>query len=219
MNHKPVALYLIGGITGLLGSLLMLITSYLVTFRLQAAYLGTQDGKMAFIASHPLVGITHGLGVASLILIVPTVVALFVLLNPVATARSFLGTGFALLWLCIELVGQLSQTAPLRALSELYNDLLTLQTAVAIYNVSEEFWEACSLTGTFLSAIMSLCYGLALIGGWNRPSGYLFLIAILAFPIGLAIPGVGIQLHVALRGLAFFIVAGVLLKMATSRKE
>ncbi len=230
MNNKPVQLYLIGGITGLLGGILMVISSGLVLFRVQAAYLGTPEQKMAFIASHPLVGVTHGIGVASLILIVPTVIALFALLRMVATARSFLGIGFALLWLLIEMVEHLSQTAPLRALSQLYNDLLTREMAMSIHNVLDEFWEAFSRTGAFLSALMFLCYGLALIKAGNPPSpplkrgvggisGYLFLIAVIALPIGLVIPGVGLQLHIAVRGLAFFIVSVSLIKIATTREE
>ncbi|MBI1929519.1 hypothetical protein HYR99_35395 [Candidatus Poribacteria bacterium] len=219
MNNKPVQLYLIGGITGLLGGLLMVISSGLVLFRVQAAYLGTPEQKMAFIASHPLVGVTHGIGVASLILIVSTVIALFVLLRTVATARSFLGTGFALLWLCIEMVEHLSQTAPLRALSQLYNDPLNREMAMSIHNVLDEFWEAFSRTGAFLSALMFLCYGLALMKGGNRVSGYLFLIAVIALPIGLVIPGVGLQLHVVVRGLAYFIVSVSLIKIATAKEE
>jgi hypothetical protein len=219
MNNKPVQLYLIGGITGLLGGLLMVISSGLVLFRVQAAYLGTPEQKMAFIASHPLVGVAHGIGVASLILIVSTVIALFVLLRTVATARSFLGIGFALLWLCIEMVEHLSQTAPLRALSQLYNDPLTREMAMSIHNVLDEFWEAFSRTGAFISVLLCLCYGPALMKGGNRISGYLFLIAVIALPIGLVIPGAGLQLHVAVRGLAFCIVAGSLIKIATAREE
>ncbi|MCH8290974.1 hypothetical protein IH992_07740 [Candidatus Poribacteria bacterium] len=215
MNDKPVELYLIGGIAGFFGSLLMIASGYLGIFQIQGAYLGEANQKMAFIASHPLVGITHGLSVLSLLLIVPTVVAVFVLLNIAVTARSFLGTGFALLWLSIEMVGHLSQTAPLRGWSELYKNMPTREMAAAIYSVSGEFWEAFSRAGTCLSALMSLCYGLILIKDWNRPAGYLFLIAFLAFPIGLLIPRVGMELHVILRGIAFIIVSGVLIQVAT----
>jgi hypothetical protein len=209
MNNKPIELYLIGGATGLLSGALMLISSCLVTFRLQTASLGTPDLR--------LVGVTHGLSVVSLILIVPTVVALFVLLNTVVTARSFLGLGFAMIWIIIEMVGHLSQTAPLRALNELYQNQPA--HAISLYQVSEEFWEALLLTGTFFAGLTALCYGLALIGGWNRLSGYLFLLTIPAFPTGLLIPGVGVQLHVFLRGLAFLIVAGILIKIAMAQEE
>ena len=209
MNKKPVELYLIGGAAGFLSGVLMLVSSYLVVARLQAATLGTPELK--------LLGVTHGLGVVSLILIVPTVIALFVLLNTVVTARSYLGLGFAVMWLVVEMVGHLSQTAPLRALGELHANHPT--HAMAIYQVSEEFAEALLLTGTFFAALTALCYGLSLIGGWNRLAGYIFLIAVLAFPIGMWIPGVGVQLHVVLRALAFLIVSGVLIKIAAAEEE
>ena len=209
MNNKPVGLSLIGGTTGFLSGVLMLVSSYLVVVRLQGAALGTPELK--------LVGVTHGLSVVSLILIVPTVIALFVRLNTVATTRSYLGLGFATMWLVMETVGHLSQTAPLRALGELHADHPT--HAMAIYQVSEEFAEALLLTGTFFAALTALCYGLSLISSWNRPAGYIFLIAVLAFPVGLWIPQVGIQLHVVLRALAFLIVSGALVKIASSEEE
>ena len=172
MNNKPVGLHLIGGVTGLLSGILMLVSSYIVVMRLQDAALGTPALK--------LVGVTHGLSVVSLILIVPTIIALFVSLNATATARSYLGLGFATMWLVLEMVGHLSQTAPLRTLGELHADHPT--HAMAIYQVSEEFAEALLLTGTFFAALAALCYGLSLIGGWSRLAGYIFLIAVLAFP-------------------------------------
>ena len=209
MNNKPVELYLIGGATGFLSGVLMLVSSYLVMARFQTAVLGTPDLKF--------VGVTHGLSVVSLILIVPTVIALFVLLNTVVRARGFLGLGFAMMWLLIEMVGHLSQTAPLRVLSELYENQPA--HAISLYQVSEEFAEALLLTGTFFAVLTALCYGLALISGWNRLAGYLFLLTVLAFPIGMLIPGVGVQLHVVLRGLAFLSVAGVLIKIAMTGEE
>ena len=209
MNNKPVGLHLIGGVTGLLSGILMLVSSYIVVMRLQDAALGTPALK--------LVGVTHGLSVVSLILIVPTVIALFVSLNATATTRSYLGLGFATMWLILEMVGHLSQTAPLRTLGELHADHPT--HAMAIYEVSEEFAEALLMTGTFFAALTALCYGLSLIGGWNRLAGYIFLIAVLAFPIGRWVPQLGIQLHVVLRALAFLIVSGALIKIAAADED
>ncbi len=209
MNNKPVELYLIGGAAGFLSGVLMLVSSYLIVMRLQAAALGTPELK--------LLGVTHGLSVVSLILIVPTVIALFVWLKPAVTARSYLGLGFAVMWVVIEMVGHLSQTAPLRTLGELHADHPT--HAMAIYQVSGEFAEALLLTGTFFATLTALCYGLSLIGGRNRLAGYIFLIAALAFPIGRWIPGAGIQLHVVLRALAFLIVSGALIKIAVADED
>ena len=209
MNNKPVELYLIGGAAGFLSGVLMLISSYLIVMRLQAAGLGTPELK--------LLGVTHGLSVVSLILIVPTVIALFVLLKTVVTARSYLGFGFATMWIVIEMVGHLAQTAPLRTLGELHADHPT--HAMAIYQVLGEYAEALLLTGTFFATLTALCYGLSLVGGRNRLGGYIFLLAALAFPIGKWIPMLGIQLHVVLRALAFLIVSGVLIKIAAADED
>ena len=209
MNKKPVELYLIGGAAGFLSGVLTLISSYMIVMRLQEVALGTPELKS--------VGITHGLVVVSLILIAPTVIALFVSLKTTATARSYLGLGFATMWLVIEMVGHLSQTAPLRALGDLHADHPI--HALAIYQISEEFAEALILTGTFLASLTALCYGLSLIGGWNRWAGYIFLIAFVAYPIGMWFPEIGIQLHVVLRALAFLIVSGALIKVASTDED
>ena len=211
MKSKPIELYLVGGISGLLGGILMLISSYLLMFRVGSAYLGTPELK--------LVGIAHGLSVVSLILITPAVIALFTLLRTTAATRSHLGLGFALLWVGIGIVGHLSQTAPLRTLSELYDKPPSRETAMLIYHFSEEFWEALSRTSTFFAVLMSLCFGLALVANWNRPSGYLFLLAIIAFPIGFFIPQVDVQLHIILRSLGFIIAAGALIKITMSKGD
>jgi len=214
MNSKFARLYLVAGITGVLSGILMLISGYLVIFRLRGAYFGTPDEQLEFVATQPLAGIVHGLSVASLILIVPTIITLLALFGGTATARGFLGAGFAVFWIVIGLVEHLCQTAPLRSLGELYSDLATREMALSIYHVSEGFWEALSLTATFFCVLMCLCCGLALIPRRNRLSGYVFLIAIVAFPIGLMARSVGIQLHVILRGVAFILFSGVLIQAA-----
>ena len=211
MKTKPTELYLVGGITGLLGGILMFMPSYLFMFHVHTAHLGSPDLK--------LVGIAHGFSVASLILITPAAIALFALLRTTATARSYLGLVFALLWIGIGIVGHLSQTAPLRTLSELYDKPPSRETAMLIYHFSEELWEALSRTSAFFAVLMSLCYGLGLIKGWNRPSGYLFLLAIIAFPIGFFIPQIDVQLHIILRSLGFILAGVALIKIATSKAE
>lgn len=211
MKNRPTELYLIGGITGLLGGIFMFMPSYLSIFHVHAAHLGSPDLK--------LVGIAHGFSVVSLILITPAVFALFALLKSTSATRSYLGLGFALLWIGIGIVGHLSQTAPLRTLSEFYDKPPSRETAMLIYHFSEEFWEALSRTSTFFAVLMSLCYGLALIKSWNRPSGYLFLLAIIAFPIGFLIPQIDVQLHIIVRSLGFIFASGALIKIAASKAE
>ena len=60
MNNKPVGLYLIGGAAGFLSGVLMLVSSYIVVTRLQAAALGTpgvevvgSDARIERCKSHP----------------------------------------------------------------------------------------------------------------------------------------------------------------------
>jgi len=60
---------------------------------------------------------------------------------------------------------------------------------------------------------------LALIKGWNQPSGYLFLLAIAAFPIGFFIPQIDVQLHIILRSLGFILAGGALIKITMSKAE
>ena len=146
MNGKSTGLYLVGGIAGLLSGILMIVSGYLVMFHLKETFIGSAEQQLGFIAHHPLSGIVHGLSVVSLILIVPMIVALLALLGTTAPIRGFLGIGFAALWIFVEIVGHLSQTAPLRALGELYTNPSTNEMALSIYQVSQEFWEALSMT-------------------------------------------------------------------------
>ena len=212
MNGKSSRLNLVGGITGLPSGILMLVSAYLVTFHLKGTVIGSPEQQLDFIAHRPLSGIVHGVGVVSLILIVPTIMALHTRLGNTALTRAYLGACFAALWIVIEIVGHLSQTAPLRALGELYANPASKEMALSIYQVSQEFWEALSLTATFFCVLMCLCVGSALVAKSTRASGYALLIAVIAFPIGVLLPSVGIQLHVTIRGLGFIIFAVTLIQ-------
>ena len=217
MNGKFTGLYLVGGITGLLSGILMIASAGVVTFRLKETLVGSTEQQLGFIAHNPLSGIVHGLGVVSLILIVPLVIAMLNVLGTTAYTRGFLATGFAAIWIVVEIVGHLSQTAPLRVLGELYTNASSSEMALSIYQVSQEFWEALSMTAAFFCVLMCLCSGSALVAKPTRTSGYVFLIAAIAFPIGLLFPNVGIQLHVAVRGLAFILLSVALIQ--SSRTE
>ena len=211
MNGRSGRFYLIGGITGLPSGILMFATAYIMVFHLREVVIGSPEQQLEIIAHRPLFGIAHGLGVVSLILIVPTIIALFVRLDITAPIRGLLSAGFAILWVVVEIVAHLSQTAPLRALGELYTNPATRETALSIYQVSQEFREALSMTATFCCVLMCLCAGSELATHRTRGVGYAFLIAVIAFPIGLLFPIIGIQLHVAIRGLAFILLAGSLI--------
>lgn len=219
MNDKPVKFYLVSGVTGLVGGILMSVAACIVMFQLQGAYVGEAKAKMEFIAGMPLVGITHGLSFVSLLLITPAVVASFVLFRSVATTRTSLGMTFALFWLVIEMIGHLSHTAPLRTLTELYNAEATQQIAIAIYSVSDEFWEALSRAAGFVAVLTFICYGLIFLAARNLLLSILILLACIAFPVGLVWPSVGLQPHVILRGLALIIISGVLIKAVFTEED
>ncbi|MDE0297401.1 MAG: hypothetical protein OXN17_02065 [Candidatus Poribacteria bacterium] len=218
MNDKTTRLCLVGGITGLLSGILMVASAFVVMFHLKGTMVGSAEQQLGFIANQPLSGIVHGIGVVSLILIVPMAIAMFNLLRSTAVTRGFLAIGFAFLWIVVEIVGRLSQTAPLRVISELYTNHASGDMALAIYQVSQETWEAHSMTGAFLCALMCLFSGCAMAGKPTRLSGYGLLVAAIAFPIGLLIPGVGIQPHVAMRGLAFILLSIALIQNSRIRE-
>ncbi len=218
MNNRLVGLYSAGGITGFLSGSLMLISSYLVLFHLTTTYAGTLGEQLEFVANYPLAGAVHGLYVVSLILLVPTLTALLKLLSNPPSTLSLLATGFSLFWIVTELIGHLSQTAPLQSLGLLHSDPGTKDMALAIYSVLREFSEALSLTSTFFCVITCLCFGLALIANKNRLSGYVFLAPIVPFPLELAIPDVGIQIHTILRGLALLHISSLLIRTGRRRE-
>ena len=218
MNGKSTVLYLVGGITGLLSGILMFASACVVTFRLKETLVGSTEQQLEYIAHNPLTGIVHGLGVVSLILIVPMVIAMLNLLGTTAFTRGSLATGFAAIWIIVEIVGHLSQTAPLRALGHLYTNPSSSEMALSISQVPQEFWEALSMTAAFFCVLMCLCSGSALVAKPTRTSGYVFLIAAIAFPIGLLFPTIGIQLHVAVRGLAFILLSAALIQNSRTKE-
>lgn len=219
MNENPVKLYLISGVTGVVGGILMIVSACIVIFQLQGAYAGAAAAKMEFIARMPLVGITHGLSFVSLLLITPAVVASFVLFRSVATTRASLGMTFAMFWLVIEMIGHLWHTAPLRALTELYNAEATQNTALAIYTVSDEFWEALSNAAGFIAVLTFICYGLIFLAAKNLLLSVLILLVCIAFPVGMVLPSIGLQPHIILRGLSLIIVSGVLIRTAVTEED
>lgn len=201
MDKKLSSLYRLGGLTGGLSGLLMLASSIWFIFGLSA------------ISSLPsgTVGIYHGIGVVSIILLVPTLLAGYGLLSSDAGSRSTLGASFAIPWLVIELIAHCSQTAPLNSLSELASESATKAIGTSLYALWTEWGEALFMTGAFLCALLSICYGSALLSWGNPVAGYLFLVSVIAFPVGILFD-FGIQLHVLIRGIAFLFLGGILIQ-------
>ena len=201
MDKKLSPLYRLGGLTGGLSGFLMLASSLWFIFGLSAT------------SSLPsgTVGIYHGIGVVSIILLVPTLLAGYGLLSSDASSRSTLGASFAIPWLVIELIAHCSQTAPLNSLSELASESATKAIGTSLYALWAEWGEALFMTGAFLCSLLAVCYGSALHSWGNPVAGYLFFVSVIAFPVGVLFD-FGIQLHVLIRGIAFLFLGGILIQ-------
>ena len=202
MDKKLSSLYRLGGLTGVLSGFLMLASSIWFIFDLSSiSSLSPDLGK---------IGIFHGIGVVTTLLLVPTLLAGYGLLSSEASSRSILGASFAIPWIIIELIAHCSQTAPLNSLSELAGEP-TAAIGTSLYALWAEWGEALFMTGAFLCALLLLCYGSALHSWGNSIASYLFFLSIIAFPIGLFL-NLGVQLHVLIRGIAFLFLGGILVQ-------
>jgi len=204
MDRQLSSLYRLGGLTGILSGFLMLASS--IWF-----ILGLSPQPEEGFELIGRIGIFHGIGVLTLILLIPTLLAGYGLLSLEAGTRSILGATFAVSWLIIELIAHCSQTAPLNELSKLANETSTASIGESLYTLWVEWGEALFMTSAFLCALLAICYGSAL-GTWGHSiSMYLFFIAVIAFPIGVIL-NMDIQLHILTRGIAFLFLGGILLQ-------
>ena len=205
MDKNLSSLYRLGGLTGILSGFLMLTSSIWFIFGLSSILSEKQFELIGRI------GVFHGIGVLTLILLIPTLLASYGLLSSEAGTRSILGAIFAVSWLIIELIAHCSQTAPLNELSKLANETSTASIGESLYTLWVEWGEALFMTGAFLCALLAICYGSAL-GAWGNSIGMcLFFISVLAFPVGVIL-NMDIQLHILTRGIAFLFLGGILLQ-------
>ena len=211
MDKQLSALYRLGGLTGILSGFLMLASSIWFVFGLSSV------GLFPSAAQFGKIGIFHGIGVVTLILLVPTLLASYGLLSSEAHTRSALGASIAILWLVIELVAHCSQTAPINELSKLAGKTASTEIGESLYILWAEWGESLFMTGAFLCALLALCYGSALHTWGNPVASYLLFISIIAFPVGIFLKSsghlhYGIELHVLIRGIAFLFLGGVLIQ-------
>lgn len=211
MDKQLSALYRLGGLTGILSGFLMLASSIWFIFSLSSV------GLLPSEAQFGKIGIFHGIGVLTLILLVPTLLASYGLLSSEAHTRSALGASIAVLWLVIELVAHCSQTAPINELSKLAGETVPTEIGESLYILWTEWGESLFMTGAFLCALLALCYGSALHTWGNPVASYLLFISIIAFPVGIFLKSsghlhYGIELHVLIRGIAFLFLGGVLIQ-------
>ncbi len=191
MNDDSKDLYSIGGVTAILSGLLIVFSSYWFAF---------QDKD-----SHTVV---HGLSVVMLILLIPTILATTVLLIKEQKTGALLGVGFAIFWIVIELIAHISQTAPLKTISEIF-PVPDGETS-DFGKVWQEWITACKLLGAFLFSMSALCYGLTLRKWGNSASSYLLIFAGIVFALTF-IPYVNFNWHILVRGIAILFLGGVLL--------
>ena len=211
MDKQLSALYRLGGLTGILSGFLMLASSIWFVFGLSSV------GLFPSAAQFGKIGIFHGIGVVTLILLVPTLLASYGLLSSEAHTRSALGASIAVLWLVIEAVAHCSQTAPINELSKLADVAAPTEIGQSLYILWAEWGESLFMTGAFLCALLALCYGSALHTWGNPIASYLLFLSIIAFPIGIFLKSTGhlhygIELHVLIRGIAFLFLGGVLIQ-------
>ena len=217
MDKKLSSLYRLGGLTGILSGFLMLASSVWFIFDLSSVFSLPTKELLELMGK---IGIYHGIGVVTLILLIPTLLASYGLLSSEASARSILGTTFAVAWLIIELIAHCSQTAPLRALSGLASESATVSIGTSFYTLWAEWGEALFMTAAFLCVLLALCYGSALSSWGNPVASYLFFISVVAFPVGVILfKDFGIQLHVLTRGIAFLFLGGVLIQAPSVEDE
>ena len=204
MDQKFSSLYRLGGLTSILSGFLMFASS-ICWFIFDLSSVTAASSEMSRLA------IFHGIGVVTIILLVPTLLAAYGLLSSTGTSRTALGASFAIPWLILELVAHCSQTAPLNSLSELAGEAGTAAIGKAVYMLWAEWGEALFMTGAFLCMLVAICYGSALRSWGNAVGAYLFFGAAIAFPIG-ALLGLETQLHVLLRGIALLFLGGILIQ-------
>lgn len=199
MNDNSKSLCFLGGSTAVLSGLLMAFTSIWFIFR---------------VDQRP--DVMHGVSVAMLILLVPTVIATTVLLLKDAKTGALLGVGFAVLWIVLELIAHCSQTAPLKTLNELIQASATQEFGEGFNRVWYEWGQALTLIGAFSFSVAALCYGTSLRTWGNPASAYLLILSAIVFAITF-IPGVSFYWHILIRGIAFLFLGGVL--MQASREK
>lgn len=192
MNDSSRGLYFFGGITGILGGLVMLYTSYSFIF---------QDSDRP--------DIMHGVSVGLILLIIPTLVATSFLLFKEAKGGTLLGIAFAIIWVLLELVAHCTQTTPLKIVM---GQAASQQEFGKIFkDVWEELRMTLTLTSAFSYSLMAICFGLSLRSWGNSGSAYILIISAVAFAATF-IPNVHLYWHIAIRGLAFIFLGGVLLQ-------
>ena len=191
MSDNSKSLYNFGGITAVISGLAMIFLGYWFTFQ-----------------SDNLYEAMHGVGVVTIILLVPTIIATTVLLIKDAKNHALLGIGFATIWIIFELLAHSLQTAPLKEIDVVIETTQEIGTAIELVWLSSV--EAMTLIGLFFFAVSAVFYGISMHKWGNSISAILFFLTAIA-----SIPtffDVEFYLHLFVRGITFLFLGGVLIQ-------
>lgn len=193
MIDDSKSLYSFGGISAILSGLLMVFISIWFLFRSD---------------SQP--DVMHGVSVVMLILVVPTVIAITVLLIKEVKTGTLLGVGFAGLWIMLELIAHCSQSAPLKTVNVLLQETATQDFGQNFNQVWEEWGDALMMIAAFSFSVSAICYSTSLRKWGNSISAYLLILSAIVF-LFTFIPMVNLYWHILIRGIAVLFLGGVLL--------
>lgn len=193
MIDDSKSLYSFGGISAILSGLLMVFISIWFLFRSD---------------SQP--DVMHGVSVVMLILVVPTVIAITVLLIKEVKTGTLLGVGFAGLWIMLELIAHCSQSAPLKTVNVLLQETTTQDFGQNFNQVWEEWGDALMMIAAFSFSVSAICYSTSLRKWGNSISAYLLILSAIVF-LFTFIPMVNLYWHILIRGIAVLFLGGVLL--------
>lgn len=201
MSNNSKSLYNFGGITAVISGLAMIFLGYWFIFQ-----------------KNNSIEVMHGVGVVTNILLVPTIIAVTILLIKDARNGALLGIGFAAIWIIFELLAHSSQTAPLKEIGVVIAAETTQEIGTAIELVWLSLVEAMTSIGLFFFAVSAVFYGISMHKWGNSISAILFFLTTIA-SIAAFFIGVEFNWHLFVRGINFLFLGGVLIQAPSDSTE
>ena len=201
MSDNSKSLYKFGATTAIFSGLMMLFLGYWFTFQSD-----TYPEAM------------HGVGVVMTIMIVPTIVAITILLIKDVKSGALLAVAFATLWIITDLLAHSSQTAPLEKINQLIAVSSTEDIETAVKWVWQDWSESLTLISAFLYSVSAICYGISIRKWGNSIGAFLFFLSAVVYIITF-IPFIDFNWHVLFRGITFIFIGGVLYQAPTDSIE
>lgn len=201
MSDNSKSLYNFGGTTAILSGLIMIFLGYWFTFQ-----------------SNTYPETMHGVGVVMTILIVPSIVAMTILLIKDEKSGALLAVAFAALWIITELLAHSSQTAPLKTINQLIAVSATEDIGTAVKSIWKDWSEALTLISAFLFSLSAIWYGISIRRWGNSISAFLFFLSAIVYVLTF-IPLIDFNWHILFRGITFIFLGGVLFQAPTDIAE